>query len=653
MLNQVLIVAGENAAHTPAEVARSLRFTPVVRASEDEAIALLDQQRFRLIAVSGNAAWQRLRDVAESKQPMTRVLELPDGAGNDADVRRLMVRYLAPASSDRARFTTEERYRFLSSILESFTGTLELREVLRRIVAVTREEFGADRGWLLHPVHEQAEYAKVAFSVTSPDAEGDQRSNLADKGPVPLVRSQGLIRRAMEASRPIVLMEGDPDLDAELASRFEIKSAMIQVLRPREDEPWAFGLHQCGDLRDWTEEELSLFGEIGRYATLALNNTLLHNRAVREMAKVNAILDQIPESAAIYDASGKLERMNAAAQREPAVLFTPDPEGRLRSHQHRYIDGSLLATEELPSMRSLHGETVKSDYLVRDSRTGDDRVVNLKAAPIRDDASRIIGSVVLSRDVTDERQSAERESWRRRRAECLANLGLEMVATAPSFDNLDEPAARIAQAVAGTVRIYLYHPPSGLLDLVGYSTVDQELAHYREYFAKHSYRPGEGLPGTVFQIGRPLLFYEVRGDALLDFSRDQLERDVKAALHEQSLIAYPIESYGERIGAVVISQSDPRRNFDAEDLEFAQLGRRAHRRREPHPSSDAHRAGRTSRRRGAGAQRGRCARPFRGVLESRRSASPSSPRTSCVSSSLTRASSTTPRSTGASRSTRN
>ncbi|HEX6640352.1 MAG TPA: hypothetical protein VF215_04535, partial [Thermoanaerobaculia bacterium] len=134
MLNQVLIVAGENAAHTPAEVARSLRFTPVVSASEDEAIALLDRQRFRLIAVSGNAAWQRLRDVAESKQPMTRVLELPDGPANDTDVRRLMVRYLAPASSDRARFTTEERYRFLSSILESFTGTLELREVLRRIV---------------------------------------------------------------------------------------------------------------------------------------------------------------------------------------------------------------------------------------------------------------------------------------------------------------------------------------------------------------------------------------------------------------------------------------------------------------------------------------------------------------------------------------
>jgi two-component system phosphate regulon sensor histidine kinase PhoR len=595
MLDQVLIVAGESAARTPAEVARSLRFAPVVTGSEPEAVALLERQRFRLIAVSGNAAWQRLRDAAESKQPMTRVLELPEPDGDDGAVRRLMVRYLAPATSDGARFTTEERYRFLSSILESFTGTLELREVLRRIVAVTREEFGADRGWLLHPVHEQAEYAKVAFSVSGPSADGSRAGNLADRGPVALERSRELIRHAMEAPGPIVVMEGNAELDAELAERFRIKSGMIQVLRPREDEPWVFGLHHCEVARDWTEEELSLFGEIGRYATLALNNTLLHDRAVREMAKVNAILDQIPESAAIYDASGKLERMNAAAQREPAVLFNPDPDARLRNHQHRYIDGSPLATEELPSMRALHGETVKSDYLVRDSRTGDDRVVNLKAAPIRDDSQRIIGSVVLSRDVTEERQSAERESWRRRRAECLANLGLEMVAMAPSFDNLDEPAARVAQAVAGTVRIYLYHPPTGMLDLVGYATVEQELAHYRDYFATHPYRPGEGLPGTVFQIGRPLLFYEVRGDALIDFSRDALERDVKAALHEQSLIAYPIESYGERIGAVIASQSDPRRNFDAEDLEFARsvaerIGAASHIHRLTTMAQDGHRA---------------------------------------------------------------
>jgi PAS domain S-box-containing protein len=591
MLNQVLIVAGETAARTPSEVARSLRLTPIVARSAQEAVDLLDHHHFRLIAVSGSRDWQHVREAAESKQPMTRVLELPDLHADDTAIRSLMVRYLAPPPPERSKFTTEERYRFLSSILESFTATLELREVLRRIVSITREEFGADRGWLLHPINEQSEFAKVAFTVTAPGHEGD----LADKGPVSLAASHDLIRRGMESARPITVMEGDRDLDPGLGKRFRIKSAIIQILRPREDEPWAFGLHMCEAAREWTDEELSLFTEIGRYATLALNNTLLHNRAVREMAKVNAILDQIPESAAIYDRDGRLERMNAAAQREPAVLFLPETaEGRSREQRHRYVDGSPLAADELPARRALNGESVKSDYLIHDTRSGDDRVVNLKAAPIRDDKGRIIGSVLLSRDVTEERQNAERESWRRRRAECLANLGLEMAAMRPTFDDLDEPAARIAQAVAGFVRIYLYHSGTGMLDLVGYSA-PRELDHHRDYFATHPYRPGEGLPGTVFHIGRPLLFFEVRGDALLDFSRDEEEREVKASMHEQSLIACPIESYGERIGALIISQSDPRRNFDAEDLEFAQsiadrVGAASHIHRLTRIAQEGHRA---------------------------------------------------------------
>ncbi|HEV7921982.1 MAG TPA: ATP-binding protein [Thermoanaerobaculia bacterium] len=492
-----------------------------------------------------------------------------------------------------ARFS-EERYRFLSSILESFTATLELKEVLRRIVTITREELGADRAWLLHPVGEHSEYAKVKFSVTAPDCD----VAMDDNSPIPLSGSGLLIRQAIESESPVAVYEGDQALDTDLAQRFQIRSQLVQILRPREEEPWAFGLHDCRKVRHWTEEEVALFAEIGRYATLALNNSLLHTRAVREMAKVNAILDQIPESAAIYDASGRLERMNAAAQREPAVLFAPEPDNRLRNNRHRYIDGSPLSPSELPSIRAIRGEAVKSDYLIHDARSGDDRVVNLKAAPIRDDSGRIIGSVVLSRDVTDERQNAEREAWRRRRAECLANLGIEAVTVQPTFDNLDEPARRVAEAVGGSAMIYLYHPTAGELHMVGMASVAPTAEHFqtfREFLSRNPYRPGEALPGTVFQIGRPLLFSDVRGDAIIDFARDGKEKQIIALMEEQSVIACPIESYGERIGALVIARSDARRNFDAEDLEFAQsvadrIGAAAHIHRLTRVSFDGHRA---------------------------------------------------------------
>src|SRR5204862_4366776 len=103
------------------------------------------------------------------------------------------------------------------------------------------------------------------------------------------------------------------------------------------------------------------------------------------------------------------------------------------------------------------------------------------------------------------------------------------------------------------------------------------------------------VAGTAFQIGRPLLFYDIRGNDMLDFARDNEERAVKAALRERSLIAAPIESYGERIGALIVSHSDPRRKFDAEDLEFIQavaerIGAAAHIHRLTRMSLEGHRA---------------------------------------------------------------
>src|SRR5258707_2696152 len=178
-------------------------------------------------------------------------------------------------------------------------------------------------------------------------------------------------------------------------------------------------------------------------------------------------------------------------------------------------------------MRELSGETVKSDYLVHAQRANGDRVVNLKAAPIRDDRGRVVGSVVLSRDVTDERQNAEREAWRRRRAECLANLGLEAVAVQPSFDNLDDPARRVAEAIGGSAYFYLYHSQSGELHVVGFASVapNAETAQrFREWLAQNPYHPGEALAGTLLQIGRPLLFSAVPGNAIGDFGPDPREK---------------------------------------------------------------------------------------------------------------------------------
>src|SRR5438067_11867918 len=66
------------------------------------------------------------------------------------------------------QWSPEERYRFLSTILESFAGTLDLKEVLRRIVNITLEQFHADRVLLISPVAETAVASSVRYAATAP-----------------------------------------------------------------------------------------------------------------------------------------------------------------------------------------------------------------------------------------------------------------------------------------------------------------------------------------------------------------------------------------------------------------------------------------------------------------------------------------------------
>src|SRR5437660_9982436 len=94
------------------------------------------------------------------------------------------------------QWSPEERYRFLSAILESFAGTLDLEEALRRIVSITLEQFKADRVLLIHPITEDATTTNVRYAVTAPHV-----PVAIDSGAVIAV-TPARIRRALESTRP-------------------------------------------------------------------------------------------------------------------------------------------------------------------------------------------------------------------------------------------------------------------------------------------------------------------------------------------------------------------------------------------------------------------------------------------------------------------
>ena len=461
---------------------------------------------------------------------------------------------------------TSSELEMLARVLESFTETLDLERVLGRAVNIALEEFGADRAWIIAPVDPAAAFAEISYEATAEGWEGALQQGV----PIPLASFRGFIDRAMAAREPIEGTLEDPDIDREFLERFSVRTQLVQILKTRDGQFWAFGLHQCRSARRWSDHEKHLFATIGRYATLAMDNALLHRKSVMEAATVNAILDQVPEAAAIFGPDGQLIQMNAIAASQREHLFGLQAKERLTLHRHRDLAGRPLEIEELPSMRALRGELVVGDYQLRDPQSGEDRIVHFRAAPVRDEGGEIIGSIVLSRDVTEERMLAEKERWRRRRAETLGGLSFDLVTLSADFSNLDDVARHIGEGLQARIGIYLYRASSDTLELAGSYAVSEGTQNLADYLRRHPFKAGEGLPGTVFQIGQPLFFADPKEGGLRGYARSDEEQKRIDEAGEQSLVACPIEAYGERVGALIMAHVDPRRAFQAEDLAFAQ-----------------------------------------------------------------------------------
>ncbi|MGH9456517.1 MAG: ATP-binding protein [Thermoanaerobaculia bacterium] len=452
----------------------------------------------------------------------------------------------------------------LARVLESFAETLDFDELMCRVVRIALEEFEADRAWILEPVED-----RPVTTVVWEETREDFPKATATGVEVPIDSSREFIDRVHEGGGPIEATPETPGLDPSLFARFGVKSALVQVLTTREGRRWIFALHSCGRRRTWTEQEKRLFSTVGRYATLAMDNAILHRTALSEAATLNAILDHIPEAAAIFGPDGRLLRMNTIAQSERPFVFGTEAMERLTANRHRDLHGRMLDIQDLPSMRGLRGDRVNEDYRVADPVGGEDRIVNFRSGPVRDESGQIVGSVVLSRDVTEDRIEVEQERWRRRRAETLGQLSLDSVTLSPELADLDEIARQIGDGVEVNVAIYVYRASHDVLELAGRHALSEDVARLFDYARAHPFRPGEGLPGTAFQIGHPLFFAEPKPGALTGYARTDQERELMRAAAEQSLIAAPLEAYGERVGAIVIGHLDPRRGFKAEDVAFA------------------------------------------------------------------------------------
>jgi signal transduction histidine kinase len=151
-------------------------------------------------------------------------------------------------------------------------------------------------------------------------------------------------------------------------------------------------------------------------------------QATERAERLHTILETMADGVAVYDTEGRpLQLVNHAyrelyaLERGPAVYESLPSYERARLLQVRDpATGAPLPFEDTPAGRALRGEVVtgpSADLRVR-AFDGRELVVNSSAAPLRDGEGRVVGAVLVLRDITErKRLEHEREAaWARAQA---------------------------------------------------------------------------------------------------------------------------------------------------------------------------------------------------------------------------------------------
>lgn len=124
-------------------------------------------------------------------------------------------------------------------------------------------------------------------------------------------------------------------------------------------------------------------------------------KAEQWSAWLESFISSITDGVIFLDSNGNVVIINDACK---AILGMPSDEPLIAwpSYEQYTLEGEPVLPDDAAWSRALRGETIKDVRFRIRSHWGKEAVINISAAPVWDSEGRIIGTVIVFRDVTDE-----------------------------------------------------------------------------------------------------------------------------------------------------------------------------------------------------------------------------------------------------------
>lgn len=125
----------------------------------------------------------------------------------------------------------------------------------------------------------------------------------------------------------------------------------------------------------------------------------------KQYEMLNTIIDSIESQIWASDREGNMILLNSSAQKglglDNAGKDVLEIVNELKIFE---TDGSELLTKNIPLFKVLKGETVRGEKIIPHLKTGELKLIGYMISPIKDENGGIIGSVSVSKDITDKKK---------------------------------------------------------------------------------------------------------------------------------------------------------------------------------------------------------------------------------------------------------
>jgi PAS domain S-box-containing protein len=172
-------------------------------------------------------------------------------------------------------------------------------------------------------------------------------------------------------------------------------------------------------------------------------------------SELEAVFEAMTEGVSVCDTRGEIRYTNAAYRSLLAVEEDADPsllqlDNRFAWLATRDLEGRPLPKEQHPLLRVLRGERLsgmhRMDVICR-NREGEDLILNVSGAPIRDATGQIVGGVVVFRDVTRRHKLEQQLQYSERKLRSLVESNIFGMMVSDSAGRIYEANDRFVQMV--------------------------------------------------------------------------------------------------------------------------------------------------------------------------------------------------------------